>query len=243
MSYYVQKSTLFLSENLHCLSKYNTPCVRTVGQGLQVASLPEKPTRGSWIQTQRAAHEHWAQFLALRGATAASRVMHLLLARMGDHNAVVVSQKTLAALLQCDERTVRRAISMLRLHNWIDVRQIGDRGTVNAYVINDRLAWYGAREGARYSLFSATVIVSEAEQPDQNTIDDRKPLHRLPRLFPGEQQLPSGDGLLPPSEPSLPGMEPDLPALHEAAEREPIDEAVSLGTLVSSIAGKLSESN
>lgn len=166
--------------------------------------------------------------------------MHLLLARMGDHNAVVVSQKTLAALLRCDERTVRRAITMLRLHNWIDVRQIGDRGTVNAYVINDRLAWYGAREGARYSLFSATVIVSEAEQPDQGAIDAGEPLHRLPRMFPGEQQLPAGDGLPPPSEPTLPGMEPELPAVLEPADRQPMDEAQSLGSITQSLVNRLS---
>lgn len=200
-----------------------------------MAGLPEKRTRGSWIQTQRAAHEQWAQFLALRGATAASRVMHLLLARMGDHNAVVVSQKTLAALLQCDERTVRRAITMLRAHNWIDVRQIGDRGTVNAYIINDRLAWYGARESTRYSLFSATVIVSEAEQPDHDTLDGGGPLHRLPRMFPGEQQLPAGDGLPPPSEPSLPGMEPDLPALAELTDRESVEEPRSIGSIADAL--------
>lgn len=205
-----------------------------------MVSLPEKRTRGSWIQTQRAAHEQWAQFLALRGATAASRVMHLLLARMSDHNAVVVSQKTLAALLQCDERTVRRAIAMLRSHNWIDVCQIGDRGTVNAYVINDRVAWFGAREGARYSLFSATVIASETEQPEHDNLDSREPLHKLPRMFPGEQQLPVGDGLPPPSEPTLPGMEPDLPALQEAVDRQPSEEARSIGSLTGSLLGQLS---
>ncbi|EXX79537.1 hypothetical protein RirG_004550 [Rhizophagus irregularis DAOM 197198w] len=166
--------------------------------------------------------------------------MHLLLARVGDHNAVVVSQKTLAALLQCDERTVRRAIAMLRSYNWIDVRQIGDRGTVNAYIINDRLAWYGSREGTRYSLFSATVVASEAEQPDQGKLDNQEPLHRLPRMFPGEQQMPAGDGLPPPSEPSLPGMEPDLPAAQESADREPRDEPQSLGSITGTLLNRLS---
>lgn len=205
-----------------------------------MATIPEKRPNGTWIQTERAAHERWAQFLALRGATAASRVMHLLLARMSDHNAVVVSQKTLAELLHCDARTVRRAIAMLRSHNWIDVCQIGDRGTVNAYVINDRVAWHGAREGARYSLFSATVVASEAEQPDQGKLANRAPLHRLPRMFPGEQQLPSGDGLPPPSEPTLPGMEPDLPALRETADRQPSEDARSIGSLTGNLLGQLS---
>jgi hypothetical protein len=205
------------------------------------SALPEKRMRGSWIQTERAAHEEWAQFLALKGANAASRVMHLLLARIGDHNAVVVSQKTLASLLGCDERTVRRAVAMLRSYNWIDTCQIGDRGTVNAYVINDRVGWYGSREGARYSLFSATVVASEAEQPDRNKLGQQNPLHRLPRMFKDEVQLPTGDGLPPPSEPSLPGMEAALPALREADDREPMDDAQPVGTVASRLLNRLGE--
>lgn len=180
--------------------------------------LPEKAPKGTWIQTERAQHERWAQFLGLKGATAASRVMHLLLARVGEHNAVVVSQKTLASLLGCDERTVRRAVAMLCAHNWIDIRQIGDRGTVNAYVINDRVAWSGKREGLRYSLFSAAVVVSDAEQPDRERLEDLPPLHRVPSVFRGERQLPSGDGLPPPSQPFLDGLEPDLPARETGGE-------------------------
>jgi len=82
--------------------------------------------------------------------------------------------------------------------NWIEVRQIGATGQTNAYVVNDRVAWHGAREGLRYSLFSATVVVSEEQQPDRAELGRQKPLRRLPRI--GEQQLPSGPGLPPPSQ-------------------------------------------
>jgi len=177
-----------------------------------MSNLPEKNPHGTWVQTERAAHEAWAQFLSLRGALASSRVMHLMLARMGENNAVIMSQKTIAELLSCDVRTVRRAISMLREHRWIEVRQIGDRGTVNAYIINDRVAWTGKRDDIRYSLFSAAVVLSDREQPDRDELDQQQPLRRLPSLYRDERQLPSGNGLPPPSEPSLPGMEPDLPA-------------------------------
>lgn len=174
--------------------------------------LPTKEPRGQWVQTERAAHEAWAMFLGLPGAVTASRVMHVLLARMGEHNAVVISQKTLSTMLNVDPRTIRRAIAMLKEHQWIDTRQIGDRGTVNAYVVNDRVAWTGKRDGIRYSLFSAQVIISDHEQPDKEQLDSMAPLRSLPSLYPGERQLPDGDGLPPPSEPTLPGMEPDLPA-------------------------------
>ena len=39
-------------------------------------------------------------------------------------------------------------------------------------------------------------------------------LRRIPTLYPGEMQLPSGPGDTPPSQPSIPGMEPDLPSLY-----------------------------
>lgn len=138
--------------------------------------------------------------------------MHLLVARVGEHNAVVVSQETLAQMMGRSKRTVIRAAADLAAANWIEIRQVGKAGTVNAYVINDRVAWVGHRDGIRRSLFSATVIVSDEEQPDRDSLSNQAALRRIPALFTGEMQLPIGDGLPPPSAPDLPGMEPDLPA-------------------------------
>jgi DNA-binding transcriptional MocR family regulator len=140
---------------------------------------------------------------------------------------VVVSQAVLARLMGCSRRTVIRAVTDLIEGNWIEARQIGDRGTVNAYVINDRVIWSGPRDGIRYSLFSANVIVAEDEQPDRSTLGRQPALRKLPRLFPGERQLPTGPGLDPPSEPPLPGMEPDLPAISGGREIEANETALA----------------
>lgn len=172
--------------------------------------LPEKAPSGRWVQTERAAHEAWAALM--RESPAAAMLMHLLVARVGPHNAVVVSQKTLGELMGKSRDTVKRALATLKDRNWIEARQIGQSGTVNAYIVNDRVAWSGKRDGIRYSLFSAAVIVSDEEQPDRDQLGRQEPLRKVPSLFQGERQLPTGDGLPPPSEPSLPGMEPDLPA-------------------------------
>ena len=107
---------------------------------------------------------------------------------------------------------------MLVQDRWIELRQIGENGTVNAHIINDRVAWSGKRDGIRYSLFSAAVIVSDEEQPDRDQLDNQEPLRRLPSLFRGERQLPAGDGLPPPSQPFFNGMEPDLPATEQEEE-------------------------
>ena len=162
------------------------------------------------MQTERAAHEAWAALI--RKSPLAAQVMHILTSQVEEHNAVVISQKVLAGLVEGSERGVRDALTLLKKDRWIEMRQIGGRGTVNAYIINDRVAWSGKRDGIRYSLFSARVVISEEEQPDQDQLDQLEPLRRIPSVYNGESQLPSGDGLPPPSEPDLPGMEPDLPS-------------------------------
>lgn len=173
-------------------------------------ALPAKRPHGTWIQTGREAHEAWA---LLAKKPAASAVMHILCANLGEHNAVVISQETIAKLCHLSTRSVRRAVTDLIEGNWIEVRQIGATGQTNAYVINDRVAWQGSRDGLRYSLFSATVVASSHEQPDADRLDELEPLRRIPALHPGEQQLPTGPGLPPPSQPFLDGLEPDLPTI------------------------------
>lgn len=175
-----------------------------------MTKLPGKPShRGSWIQTEREAHEAWAE-LMYKNPNAA-RLMHLLVARIGENNAVVASLNTLAKLLRVKTRnTVISAVKVLEEGRWIEVIRTGGSGTTNAYVVNDRVAWVGNRDGIRFSLFSATVIASADEQPDAEHLDTRLPLRRLPRI--GEMQFPHGDGLPPPSQPFLDGLEPDIPA-------------------------------
>lgn len=173
-------------------------------------ALPQKSSAGQWVQTERAAHEAWASLIAK--APKAAQLMHILTARIGEHNAVIISQKTLRTLMGCSRPTVQRALDVLAQDRWIEVRQVGESGTVNAYVINDRVAWATGRDGLRYSLFSAAVVLSEEEQPDRAELGRQEPLRKVPSLFRDERQLPNGPGLPPPSQPFLDGMEPDLPA-------------------------------
>ena len=164
---------------------------------------------GTWVQTDRAAHEKWARMAVSQPR--ASALLHVILAHMGRHNAVVVSQAALAKLAQCSARTVQRSLETLRDGGWLEVRQIGPSGTVNAYIVNDRVAWSGPRDGIRYSMFSAAIVLSDAEQPDAAELGAQEPLQHIPSLLPGEQQLPTGPGEPPISQPALDGLELDLP--------------------------------
>ena len=174
----------------------------------------------TWVQTDRKAHEAWAR-LALRKPRA-SALLHNLIAQMGNKNAVVVSQKTLAQLMGMHERTIRRAITDLVAERWIQVVRLNGPGTVAAYVVNDRVAWGQPRDELTLSTFSAQVV-ADIEDQDTATLDYHE-LRRIPVLFTGERQLPVGPGEDPPSQPTLPEFEPDLPALErDSSPRESLE--------------------
>ena len=164
--------------------------------------------RAGWVQTERKAHEVWAKF-TLQKPTA-SALMHYMCAYMGDQNALVISQAVLAKRLGVSTRTVATAISDLAASQWIQVVRIG-KGKECAYVVNDRVAWDKPRGKLNLSLFSAQVV---ADADDQDELEGPD-LKRIPVLFPGERQLPTGPGEDPPSQPALEGMETDLPHIDQ----------------------------
>lgn len=170
---------------------------------------PAAKAVGAWVQTERKAHEAWAQLAMAKPR--ASALMHHLVARMGNQNAVVIPQKVLAQLMGSHERTVQRAVADLVADNWIQVVKMNGPGTVCAYVVNDRVAWGQPREQLRLSVFSATVVASMADQ-DEGSLSHAD-LRHIPTLFTGERQLPSGPGIEPPAQPALEGLEHDLPSL------------------------------
>ena len=181
---------------------------------------PAKNEPGKWVQTERKAHEAWAELIGRKPRAAA--LLHHLVAQMGHQNAVVVSQKILAKLMGCSLRTVQYAVADLEAERWIQIVKMNGPGTVAAYVVNDRVAFQGKRENMRFSLFSAAVI-ADADDQEAATLA-HSDLRRIPSLFPGERQLPTGPGEDPPIQPSIEGMEPDLPAIQgDAADRAELE--------------------
>lgn len=165
---------------------------------------PTPEPRRSWVQTERAAHEAWSK-LAMESPRAAA-VMHRLVAYMGHQNAVMISVKTLAKVMGCNERTVRRAIEDLERGQWVQVVQVGPSGTVNAYIVNDRVAWGETRDHmARLSAFSAQIIADASDQTPATLA--RTPLRKLPIIYPPEEAIPHGEGE-PGAQIAFPGFEP-----------------------------------
>lgn len=166
-----------------------------------------------WVQTDKKAHEVWARF-TLQKPTA-SALLHYMCAYMVDQNALVISQSVLAKRLGVSPRTIATAISDLSANQWIQIVRLG-KGKECAYVVNDRVAWDKPRDKLNLSLFSANVV---ADADDQYELEG-PPLKRIPVLFPGERQLPTGPGEDPPSQPAIEGLEVDLPSLSKQAELE-----------------------
>lgn len=183
--------------------------------GQQKQTLPSRSPRGTYVQTDRAAHERWAALGVKHPA--ASALLHILAAHVSDQNAVVASQATLAKLMGASLSTVKRALKVLETGNWIETAQIGASGTVNAYVLNSRIAWTEPRDRLQYARLRADVLLVSDEQPN-GVSNNRSPLERLPRI--GEIQLPTGEGLPPPSQPFLDGMEPALPITSQKGDLE-----------------------
>lgn len=165
-------------------------------------SKPVVPARQTWVQTEREAHVAWGRMVVKHPSAAA--VMHHLVALMDRGAAVAVSHGTLAKIVGVNERTVRRAIDVLAEGNWIQVLQVGQRGTVNIYVVNSQVAWADYRENLKLATFSARVVVDAADQTLE-TLQPRQ-LRRIPIIHPPEEALPVGDWP-PGSQTQLPGME------------------------------------
>lgn len=163
------------------------------------------PSQKHWVQTERAAHEAWSRLCSKKPRAAA--LLHTLIARMGEQNAIVMSQALMAKLLDVNPRTVQRALADLESSAWIQRVTIG-RGRECAIVINDRVAWGQRRADLpRLSQFSAQVI-ADADEQEPESIEQQPLLRRIPTLYPGEEALPTGPGEDPPSQPSLDGLEP-----------------------------------
>ena len=121
---------------------YKNSAPKEIGQPVKIRSVSNHGH--TWVQTDRNAHESWAR-LSIRNPIAGA-VLHTLVARMGNQNAVVVSQKTLASLIGVSDRSVRSALQVLSAEHWLQIVRLNGPGTVCAYVVNSAVAWGESRD-------------------------------------------------------------------------------------------------
>lgn len=173
-------------------------------------SAPKPHKAGSFVQTERAAHEAWAK-LVLKQPKAAA-LMHLLCSRMdASTNAVVCSHTILAELMNCCTRSIKNYLKSLESERWIQIVSLG-KGAANAYVVNSMVAWAKDREMLKHATFKAQVIVSADDQSPEALKAD---LRRIPVLFNGDMQIQSGESAEPPTQLLLDHVQHDLPSISE----------------------------
>lgn len=97
----------------------------------------------------------------------AMKLFWWLISHMDRRNALVVSQKTLAEVLECTDRTIRTAVADLKSKKVLTVLK---SGSSNVYIINSNVAWKGEALDKKYAQFEATVYLSSSEQePEYRT--------------------------------------------------------------------------
>lgn len=169
----------------------------------EVRNLQQPLPRGTWVQTERLAHEAMAQLIAK--APRAAQLLHVLIANMDKSNALIASQATLAKMTNVSMATTKRALQVLTEQAWIQtIRLGGERGGALAYVVNSRVAWADSRDNLRFARFNARVLVSSEDQPDLGYA----PLQNMPVVSASETQFPEGDGLGSPFQEPIGGLYP-----------------------------------
>jgi hypothetical protein len=147
----------------------------------EVRNLHQPNPRGTWEQTERAAHAALAVLIA--EAPRAGQLLHVLIANMDKSNALIASHATLAKLSGVSTTTTKRALRVLTSQAWIQTIQLGgDRGGALAYVVNSRIAWADTRDNLKYARFNARVLVSSADHSDLGSGE----LRGIPSAEPGE---------------------------------------------------------
>jgi DNA-binding transcriptional regulator YhcF (GntR family) len=160
------------------------------------------PRKQTFVQVERHALHDWGHFI-MKHQRAGSVLAHMV-SLMDKQAAIVISHKTLAKVCGCGLNTVKRALDDLQKGRWIQVVQVGPTGTVNAYVVNSRVAWCDVRDNKKMALFSARVIADVEDQSEATLSNDK--LRRIPIVHPPEQALPAGEWP-PGAQTQLPGLE------------------------------------
>lgn len=153
-----------------------------------------------FVQVERESLKPWGQLI--RQSPVAAHLLMELVRHMDGRNAVVMSRKTMAQLMEVSERTIYRVLQTLREHRYVELVRIGN---LHAVVVNARVGWTRSRGAkADMAVFDARVV---ANLEEQDTPPTSEPLRRVPLLMEGEEPIlpdpESGE------QAGLPGIEPE----------------------------------
>lgn len=172
---------------------------------------PVTTKKQTFVQVERDALAAMGDLI--RRSPSAARVLALLCSMMDKTNAVAISHQLLAERTGCGLTTIKRSIDLLVDDNWIEVWRLGKSGTVNAYVVNSRVAWADRRDNKQHAIFAAQVVVDRADTPQNQ--QRKVPLRKVPIIFPPEMALVTGEWPQ--------GAQTQFPGMETVASGQPVE--------------------
>lgn len=88
-------------------------------------------------------------------------IFHFLAKEMGTDNTIIISQQTLASVMDTSRISVNTAIKELETHELLQIAKVGNQ---NIYCLNAAIVWTQERDKLHLARFRAAVIISEKEQ-------------------------------------------------------------------------------
>jgi hypothetical protein len=167
--------------------------VDTLQEERRISNATKNKVVGGFYMMSRAAEKN---LRALQKANKTASLMFSVIRenmQMGT-NAVTVSNHAMAAILDISPRSVTRATTFLKTHNYVDVIKVGN---VNTYVVNERIAFSGS-VGQRKAVFSSTIVAHECEQDEG--WDNVKKLKAVPVIYENERVILGSEDLPPPDQ-------------------------------------------
>lgn len=117
-----------------------------------------------WVQMNYDDDAYKADDFLVANSPTAYRIFKFLIANMDKYNAVICSYKVIQQVFGYSQATVKRAIKVLKEHNYVGVVK---SGTSNVYTINKHLYWNSWGTNYEYAEFDARVIITSSEQDKQ----------------------------------------------------------------------------
>jgi len=142
------------------------------------------PKNMDFVQLQRS-ELRAISALAAKSALALDLLM-ILAQSMNKKNAVMMSYQAMEAITGKTSRHLRRAITILKSDNWIQVIKVG---TANAYVLTEAVFWTDRGDNRHMADFSAQVITTLNEQDKDLRKNPHVKLKRVPVLDLNEEGL------------------------------------------------------
>lgn len=88
-------------------------------------------------------------------------LFHYLAKEMGRDNSIIVSQQTLAEIMDTSRISINTAVKELEAHELLQICKVGNQ---NIYCLNADIVWTQERDKLHLARFRAAVIISEKEQ-------------------------------------------------------------------------------